>query len=361
MGMLLEMNQLLKVDINYFDESFRSQIAPTALGFLQQLDGLSIFDIKGVDQSRNRVITTLIHGNEPSGFIASHWWLRNDKIPATNIRIIICNPEAAKTKPKFSNRYLAHEKDLNRFFSACDSDMSEIALRARQIKQAVAEVKPEAVIDLHNTSGSSPAFGVILADDERTLDLVSLFTNKLILTGLTVGSIMEQSFNAPFATIECGGSNEISSHQVAKDGLHEFVSREFIFDNHSDRVEIHRHPLRIELVGDASIGFSHDRLPTTDITLRADAEKYNRQCISAGEFIGWCDTGELLPLQAIDEQGVDQINHLIDRDNGCLFAKQTMQLFMVNTISEIASNDCLFYATVEKSSLIEMEKIRIGT
>ena len=45
MGMLLEMNQLLKVDINYFDESFRSQIAPTALGFLQQLDGLSIFDI----------------------------------------------------------------------------------------------------------------------------------------------------------------------------------------------------------------------------------------------------------------------------------------------------------------------------
>ena len=40
------MNQLLKVDINYFDESFRSQIAPTALGFLQQLDGLSIFDIK---------------------------------------------------------------------------------------------------------------------------------------------------------------------------------------------------------------------------------------------------------------------------------------------------------------------------
>ena len=127
--MLLEMNQLLKVDINYFDESFRSQIAPTALGFLQQLDGLSIFDIKGVDQSRNRVITTLIHGNEPSGFIASHWWLRNDEIPATNIRIIICNPEAAQTKPKFSNRYLAHKKDLNRFFSACDSDMSEIVLR----------------------------------------------------------------------------------------------------------------------------------------------------------------------------------------------------------------------------------------
>ena len=72
MGMLLEMNQLLKVDISYFDESFRFQIALTAIGFLQQLNGLSIFDIKGVDQSRSRVITTLIHGNKPSGFIASH-------------------------------------------------------------------------------------------------------------------------------------------------------------------------------------------------------------------------------------------------------------------------------------------------
>ena len=46
--------------------------------------------------------------------------------------------------------------------------MSEIALRVRQIKQAVAEVNPKAVIDLHNTSGTGPAFGMILADDERT-------------------------------------------------------------------------------------------------------------------------------------------------------------------------------------------------
>ncbi len=344
------MKQLLKEGINYFDENFRIQLAPTALGFLRQLDGLSIFDIKGVDQSRTRVITTLIHGNEPSGFIASHWWLRNDEIPATNIRIIICNPEVAQTKPKFSNRYLVHKEDLNRSFSASAEDISEIAVRARQIKQAVAEVHPEAVIDLHNTSGAGPAFGVILADDEHTLDLVSLFTNKLILTGLTVGSIMEQSFNGPFATIECGGANEMSSHQVAKDGLHKFVSKEFIFDNHARQVAIYRNPLRIELVGDAAIGFSHDRLPTTDITLRADAEKFNRQCIPAGEFIGWCENGQQLPLQAIDEQGEDQIDNLIERKNGSLLAKQTMQFFMVNTDLEIVTNDCLFYATVEESS-----------
>jgi hypothetical protein len=167
---------------------------------------------------------------------------------------------------------------------------------------------------------------------------------------------MEQSFNAPFATIECGGANEMSSHQVAKDGLHKFVSREFIFDNHAGQVAVYRKPLRIELVGDAAIGFSHDRLPTTDITLRADAEKFNRQCIPAGEFIGWCENGQQLPLQAIDEQGVNQIDNLIERNNGSLFAKQTMQFFMVNTDLEIVTNDCLFYATVEEFPQKEMEK-----
>lgn len=346
MGTMLEMS-LLHPEISYFDDGFRSQIEPTALGFLRQLQGLTIFDLKGEDTRRTRVITTLIHGNEPSGFIASHLWLRSSSRPATNIRLLICNPEAARTKPMFTNRYLGRSDDLNRFFLADKSDTSEVALRARQIKQAVAEVNPEAVIDLHNTSGNSPAFGVAVEDSDRVLDLVSLFSNKLILTGLSVGAIMEMDFNAPIATIECGGSNEIYSHQVATDGLHEYLSRPDIFAHHANRVEVHRHPMRVELVGDASVGFSHHRLPTTDITLRADIECLNREPTPAGEFLGWFDPQQPLPLKAIDEQGQDQIDMLVEVKNGCLFTRHKMHLFMVTTTTEIATNDCLFYATVK--------------
>ena len=346
MGEMLEMS-LLNTEISYFDDSFRSQIEPTALGFLRQLTGLTIFDLKGKDPSRTRVVTTLIHGNEPSGFIASHLWLRSSSTPATNVRIIICNPEAARTKPIFTNRYIGRNEDLNRFFSAPKSDMSEVAVRARQIKQAVLEVKPEAVVDLHNTSGASPAFGVAVNENDKVLDLVSLFSQRLILTGLSVGAIMELEFNAPIATIECGGSNEIFSHQVAIDGLHEYFTRDLLFDHHASRVEVHRHPMRVELVDDASVGFSHTRLPTTDITLRADVEQLNQQYTPIGEFLGWYDDSQPLPLKAIDEQGVNQIDHIIERKNGCLFANHKLQLFMVTTTCEIATNDCLFYATAE--------------
>ena len=343
---------LLNIEISYYDESFRCQIKPTALDFLKQLKGLSIFDIKGLDQTRTRVITTLIHGNEPSGFIACHLWLRSSDVPATNLRIIFCNPEAARTRPIFSNRYLAHSEDLNRYFSVPESDQSEVAIRARKIQQAIKEVNPEAIIDLHNTSGASPAFSVAITEDDRTLDLVCLFTRNHILTGLTVGALMEQSFDAPLATIECGGANEIYSHQVAADGIQAYISRENLFDrsfyNHmAHRVEVHRDPIRVELVGEASVGFSHNRLPTTDITLNSDIEQLNRQKTSAGEFLGWCGENRTLPLQAIDEQGINQIENLIEQKNGCLFAKQSMQLFMVTTILEIATNDCLFYATIE--------------
>lgn len=344
---------LLKTEISYFDEKFRSQIEPTALGFLRQLEGLSIFDIKGQDTTRTRVITTLIHGNEPSGFIACHLWLRSREIPATNIRIIICNPEAARTKPIFSNRYLAHSEDLNRFFSSNEGDISEVVVRAKQIKAAIKAVSPEAIIDLHNTSGASPAFAVAVSEDEKVLDLAALFTNKLILTELSVGALMEQDFNAPIVTIECGGANEIFSHQVAGDGLYEYVTKENLFDSalslpRACRVDVHRHPLRIELVGEASVGFSHHRLPTTDITFRADIEALNRQHTPAGEFFGWYEPNLPMPLKAIDANGVDQIDALIEHRDGCLFAKRNLQLFMVTTILEIATNDCLFYATLER-------------
>ena len=172
----------LNPDIIYFDSSYRQNVPDTVVGFLRSLIGLTVIDIEGNDSSRYRVITTLIHGNEPSGFIACHKWLRGNNIPETNIRFILCNPEAAKAKPFFTNRYVEHSEDLNRFFSQALSDRSPVAKRARQILSLVREVKPEAVIDLHNTSGKSPAFSVSVIEDKQHLKLIELFTTNLIFT-----------------------------------------------------------------------------------------------------------------------------------------------------------------------------------
>jgi hypothetical protein len=333
--------------ITYYENAFTRKIASTALDFLRELKGLTIFDVQGVDTSRTRVITTLIHGNEPSGFIALHQWLIAKIKPAVNIRFIVCNPEAASLSPEFSHRYLFEAQDLNRYFALQSNTPSSISKRAQQITQAVIEVKPEAIIDLHNTSGISPAFGVAISENDKTLDLISLFTNKVILTGLHVGAIMEQNFSAPIVTIECGGASEKKSHQVAIEGIDKYTNRNIIFDLHADTVDIHRHPCRIELKPNVTLGFGQEPLVTADVTVCADAEHLNKQLTPAGELIGWYENDEQLPLIAKDEQGNDQLSNLFILKSGGIYTKQSLQIFMATKELDIANNDCLFYATIE--------------
>ena len=335
----------------YYQDAFELKIAATPLGFLRQLKGLTIFDVIGKDTSRTRVITTLIHGNEPSGFIALHHWLIEKKRPEINIRFILCNPEAAILPPEFSHRYLEATQDLNRFFTLnnIQSTQSNYAIRhrAKQIIAAVNEVNPEAIVDLHNTSGISPAFGVSISDSEQALDLISLFTNKVILTGLHVGAIMEQQFSAPIVTIECGGARQIQSHQLAIAGLKKLTNKKNIFDHHAGLVDIHLHPFRIELKKGTVLGFSDYPLIKADITLRIDTEQLNNQITVVGQHIGWYKKNNPLPLIVKDEEGNNKLSVIFQLHEGGIYTKQNLQIFMATQSLDIATNDCLFYATLE--------------
>lgn len=337
--------------VTYYKDAFNLKIAPTPLGFLRQLKGLTIFDVQGKDNSRTRVITTLIHGNEPSGFIALHHWLLEKKIPEVNIRFILCNPEAAALPPEFSHRYLVAAQDLNRFFKLENipftKSTNSIRYRAEQIINAVTEVDPEAIVDLHNTSGISPAFGVSIYDSDKVLDLISLFTNKVILTDLHVGAIMEQNFSGPIVTIECGGACQIESHQLAITGLEKFTNQKSIFDHHADKVDIHRHPCRIELQKGVALGYGDYPLMTADITLRSDTEQLNNQLTPEGQLIGWYEKDNKLPLLVKDEQGNNKLSVMLYLENGGIYTKQRLQIFMATKQLDIATNDCLFYATLE--------------
>jgi len=337
--------------VTYFQDAFKLKIAPTPLAFLREFKGLTVFDVQGKDNSRTRVVTTLIHGNEPSGFIALHHWLSEKKIPEVNIRFILCNPDAATLPPEFSHRYLVAAQDLNRFFTldniAITKGTHSIRHRAEQIIKVVTEVNPEAIVDLHNTSGISPAFGVSICDSDKVLDLISLFTNKVIITDLHVGAIMEQNFSAPIVTIECGGSCQIQSHQLAITGLEKFTNQKSIFDHHADKVDIHRHPCRIELKKDIVLGFGDYPLMTADITLRSDAEQLNNQITPAGQLIGWYEKDNQLPLVVKDEQGNNKLSVMLYLESGGIYTKQRLQIFMATKQLDIATNDCLFYATLE--------------
>ena len=335
----------LSPEIFYLKDEDRTKLPTTAPCFLHELQGLTVIDITGKDTSRTRVMTTLIHGNEPSGFIASYLWLKSGEVPATNVRIIICNPETAQHKPIFTRRYVGDCEDLNRYFGTKVQPDDKVQLRANQIKELIKEVNPEAIIDLHNTSGLSPAFALSTVEDEDHLDLSGLFTSMVMYMSLNVGSLCEQDFGVPIITIECGGADEILSHEVATEGLHDYFSLDCLFTHRQREVNLYYHPMRIELIGDASVSFANHKLFTTDITFICEIEQFNSHPTPKGEFLGWYEDEGKLPLKAIDDKGVDQIDKLLTVDAGRIYANCKFQMFMATTNQDIATNDCITYAT----------------
>ena len=231
--------------------------------FLMTLTGPTVIDVSGIDETRCRVFTTLLHGDEPSGLIAMHRWLTgNDElpIPNTNVRFIICSVEAANISPLFSRRYLDGGKDINRCFSDNNTGGCGFCTRALLIEKAIKEVKPEILVDLHNCAGSGPAFAVAPIITPEVLSITSYFCQTIILSGLQLGSLMERKFDCPMIAVKCGGSNDEQSHHIAYQGLKQLTLNEQSKGFDQNRaVDIIYKPLRLELKPHTSLSYGdHD-------------------------------------------------------------------------------------------------------
>lgn len=317
-------------------------LTQSPVSFLRNLGGLTAIDIAGLDTSRCRVISTLIHGNEPSGLFALHKWLSEQHQPATNVRLIISSVKAALAEPLFSQRFLPGEEDLNRCFAGKGQGVT--CQRAALIKALIHQVQPEAVLDLHNTSGSGPAFCVTTQDGPSERALASFFCNSMILTGLKIGSLMEQDFSCPCITIECGGSQDSSSHDVAYQGIKEFTnSLDCKAGHHPNEVEVLTHPLRVELKPGVSLSYDFEVNKQVDVCICASIEHHNVGITEKGSFLGWVNHNGLRNLQIRDEQGMELASDLFEIQDGRLLTTIDMRLFMATTRVDIAQKDCLFY------------------
>ncbi len=329
--------------ITYLKNPAPSRLAATPLDFLRSVTGPTVIDITGTDQTRTLVISTLIHGNEPSGLIALHKWLLEAHKPATNLRIIISSIKAALLEPIFSHRYLPHEEDLNRCFDKI-GDKPEYK-RAALIKDVIAEADPIAVIDLHNTSGSGPAFSVIteVCGDRRIL--ASYFCPRIIMTGLSLGSLMEIDAGCPILTIECGGADDQQAHEMAYRGICD-VTKSNDCLNEGGRfkpVEVLHHPMRLELVVDASLSYTAEHDTNVDVNLSSAIEAFNEGPVSENTPLGWVESGTLDALTVFDEKGNNVISSVLKLDGKQLKIAQNMHIFMATTRPDIAKADCLFY------------------
>ncbi len=311
--------------------------------FLEALGQPTLFRIPGRDRSRCRALCTLLHGNEPSGVMAVHRWLRERETPAVDLLIFIGAVRTALQPPLFFYRQLPGRLDLNRCFRApfLDQEGQVAASFLRELEDA----QPECLIDIHNTSGSGPAFCISIHDDSPHRALAALFSDQFVINHLRMGALMEYSEReVPTITVECGGARDEHAHQLAYEGLKRYVSRDDVLSPATPdaQVQVLKHPVRVEVVQDARVAFDSMPVPDYDLTLPPDIERFNFDVLTEDRPVGWLGPRGL-DIFRIEGENQNLAPGLLRQVDGKLYPAQPMRAFMITTNPVIAKSDCLFY------------------
>ena len=331
------------MDLKIWRNPNKSEVGNTPEDFLRILGGSTSLHLTGKDRSRTRVLVTLTHGNEPSGLRAVHRWLREgQRQPAVNIVVILGSVETALTRPFFFYRHLPERRDLNRCFSP--------PYAGREGRLALAMLNemrhhtPEAIVDMHNTSGSSHAFAVCYNDTPAKRQLAGLFADCLIDTQIKLGALMEQDIElgVPIITVETGGVQDPNTKANTWHGIQKYFLAEDVYQTRREVAVLHN-PLRLELAPNTSIDYADHCLPDMKVVIRKDIEQFNFQPAEQDDMLGWLNSDSTACLRVV------KANQLVNADNffilkdGKFYPRNKIQIFMATTQRAIAVSDCLFY------------------
>ena len=338
---------------NFIRNPLATDIGNNVEEFLRSLGGPTCFFLEGEDDTRTRALVTLLHGNEPSGAMALFRWLKSCERPAVNVICIIASVAAALEPPLFSHRMLPRARDLNRCFRP-SFDGAQGAL-AEEILEILHMHHPEAVIDMHNTSGSGPSFGVCTHMDRQHDALVSLFTQRLIVSNLGLGALMEISEHSyPTVTVEVGGRIDDDAHALAYEGMVRYFQAQTVL-SHGETdwgLELLRDPIRLELLDHVTLTYADEPSANYDITLKTDIEHHNFGGVLSDTLLGWASGPERSLFAALDVGGRCAVTRLVRIEEGKLYPAQPLKLFMITNNAAIAYSDCLFYAVADDGSTI---------
>ncbi len=324
-----------------WDNPSKQEIGATVEDFLRRLGGPTFLWLPGTDPTRTRAVSTLLHGNESSGVRTLHRWIQEGCQPHVNLLCFIGAIDAALTEPLFSHRVMPNGKDLNRCFRHPFEGLEGAIAQAMLAE--LHHTQPETLIDIHNTSGRSPAYGVSTRNGTIQETLTGIFCDHLVVTDLRLGTLMEATETAwPTVTIEVGAAQDPQAHELAYEGFTRYAITKHFSDLES-LVKVAHHPIRVELQKGASLAYASAPVSEIDLTLLSDVDRLNFGTLSPQERLGWIGARGLEVLCAKDATGQNLTPNYFSIHNGELRLTHPSRLMMVTTNVEIAQSDCLFY------------------
>jgi len=286
-------------------------------------------------------ISTLLHGNETTGFYAIQKLLRQYQqidLPRS-ISIFVGNIKAAQT----GVRRLEQQVDYNRIWPGTHQPYLAEAHLMQQVTDIMRAKNVWASVDIHNNTGKNPHYACINKLQAEFISLAGLFSETLVYFTTPKG-VQSSAFAqlCPAVTLECGLSGEKSGI----DHVIRYLQNILVMNNLStckkNNLNLYHSVVRVKIPEGYSFGFEDD----ATINLLPKIETYNFCELIAGTELAFVEPNSSAYLQAFDDDEREVGRDFFEYTGDKILLKKSVMPAMLTMDTQVIRQDCLCYLMV---------------
>jgi len=283
-------------------------------------------------------VSTLLHGNETTGFYAIQKLLQqyNNTTLPRSISLFIANVKAAEN----NQRRLNTQMDYNRTWPGTKHEKGpEIELMAA-ITNTMQQRSLFASIDIHNNTGRNPHYACINVLHQSFLPLAGLFSKTVVYFTTPKGTQTACFANfCPAIVLECGQSGEADGIAHSYRFLETVINLNKLPSGNTEHINLFHTVARITIPEMFSFGIHED----VDICLYPHIENMNFHELDAGTAIARIGHGSHAYLEATFDHNNDVSKNFFALNNNEIILRKKATPSMFTTDTKAIQQDCLCY------------------
>lgn len=321
---------------NQFDHIPDGLLTATTQELYELLERPTLIHLNGATE-QPLFISTLLHGNETTGFYAVQELLKRyaDRELPRSLSIFLGNVEAAAE----GKRKLASQADYNRIWPGTAHSRSDETDIMEAVTNIMRTKKPFASIDIHNNTGKNPHYACVNVLSAHSLQIAARYSGTMVYFTNPKG-VQSSAFAefCPAVVLECGQSKDQDSVPHALGYVDDILNMEHIPGDHPQGTHLYHTVARVKVPERFSVGSSD----TSDIVIDSRHEDMNFQQLDKGSrFVALNDDSAWLDVN--NESNEQVAEDYFSREKGELLLRKDVILSMFTSDETAIKQDCLCY------------------
>ena len=316
-----------------------------ATELLELLGSPTLIHLQG-KQTEPLFISTLLHGNETTGFYAVQRLLKEyqDRLLPRSVSLFIGNVEAAAVQ----QRRLDHQPDYNRIWPGTHHDDCAEKDMMKTVSNIMYKRSPFASIDIHNNTGLNPHYACVNILNPHCIQLAGMFGSTVVYFTSPKG-VQSAAFSdfCPAVVLECGQSGQADGVSHSVRFLQAVLNTEKLSSEHPGHINLFHTVARVTVPEIFTLGTDN----SADIHLSHELENMNFEQLGTGSVFAGLNPDSNARLVVTNESSEDVTGEFFEIENARIVLRKNATLSMYTTNERAIRQDCLCYL---------MEQIHIG-